>query len=74
MEIDMERIIKEKEKVVKISIIPLEVVPLTSIPTSTSSIENTQNTANQLESVVGNMSLPIEEIQRLPTQVNILQD
>ena len=57
METYMEKIIKEKEQVARMSIIPLEVVPLIEVPTSTSSTTNTGNTTNQLASVANNMSL-----------------
>lgn len=65
METEMEKIIKEKEQATKMFIVPLEAIPLITIPTSTYSTTNTGNTADQLASVVENMSLQIEEIKIL---------
>ena len=63
MEIEMEKMVKEKEQATKTSIVPLEVVPLTTIPTSITSTTSIGEAADQLAKSVENMSLQTEEIK-----------
>ena len=65
MEVEMEKMVKEKEQTPKTSIVPLEVVPLIAIPASTTSTTSIGDVADQLEKSVENMSLQKEEIKRL---------
>jgi len=70
----MEKIINEKEQAAKMTVVPLEALRISTIPTTISSTTRTGDATDQLENTIQNISLQIEEIKRLQTQVNILQD
>lgn len=57
MEIEMEKMIKEKEQAAKIVVFPLEELPIIAIPIATSSTTIIGATAYQLENAVHNLSL-----------------
>lgn len=69
----MKNIIKEKEKIVKMIVSPLEALPITTIPTSIYFVTNTGDVADQLGNVVQNMSLQTQDINKLQAQVKLLQ-
>ena len=73
MESELEKMIKEKEKIAKTSKVPLEVVPLAVIPIAKPSTTSTADGAEQLTKAVQNMSIQEEEIKKIQPQVKLLQ-
>jgi len=76
MEIEMEKMVEEKEKVAQLTKTTMEVVPLTimSTATPTTTTMGTGSHAEQLTKSMESMNLQIEEIKRLETQFNDFQD
>ena len=70
----MEKLVKEREKVAQMAIIPLEVVPLAAVPSITSAATCTSSGTEQLAKAMENISIETEEIKRLEAQINILKD
>jgi len=74
METKMDKLIKEKEKAAKKTIVPLEELPITTIPTTISATTSTGDVADQLENLVQNMSLQTKEIKKLQDEVKLEED
>lgn len=74
METKMDKLIKEKEKATKNTIVLLEALTITAIPTAISATTSTGYATDQLAHEVQNMSLQTKEIKNLQDQVKLLED
>ena len=72
----MGKMVEEKEKAAQLATTTMEVIPLTVVPITTLATTTTETgkSTKQLARSMENMNLQIEEIKRLETQVNVLQD
>lgn len=76
MEAEMEKMVQEKEKAAQMANTTIEALPLTALPKTTPASASTGagSSTKQLARSMEGMNLQTEEIKRLETQVNVLQD
>lgn len=77
MEIELEKLLKEKEKTTQLAIVPLIIVPISMITTlgastSTSTPTHTSNSASELVKAMDDLSIQEQEIIKLKSQIKIL--
>lgn len=77
MEVEVEKMIKEKENSLKMAIVPLDVVPLSQLPsigtTSAPTTSTQAPSAEQVTHTLQNMSLQSKEIETLQGQIKTLE-
>ena len=65
MEVELEKLVKEKEKSVPMAVNPLNVVPLIGVSTTTTTLVTTTEASEKLAKSMEDMSLQGHEIKRL---------